>query len=108
MAKKFLGKTPEKVDFRSGVDSAEEFVTSGKWTLVKSSNLRRIVYSRSIQELRVEFKSGALYRYDGVPKRIAKEMFTASSMGRYLHYRIKGKYPYTMLRAGRQGEKDRS
>jgi hypothetical protein len=107
MAKKFLGKTPEKVDFRSQVDTAEEFVTSGKWVLVKSSNLQRIVYNRHQQELRVEFKSGAIYRYDGVPRRIAKEMFTASSMGRYLHNRIKGKYPYAMLRAGRQGESNR-
>jgi hypothetical protein len=108
MAKKFLGKTPEKIDFRSQVDSAEEFVTSGKWVLVKSSNVKRIVYNRHVQELRVEFLSGAIYRYDGVPKRIAKEMFTASSLGRYVWQRLRGKYPYTMLKAGRQGEKDRS
>lgn len=105
MAKKFLGKEPERVDFRSGVDSAEEFATSGRWVLVKSSNVRRIVYNRSRQELRVEFKNGAIYRYDGVPKRIAREMFTASSLGRYVHYRLKGKYPFTVLRKGRQGER---
>jgi hypothetical protein len=105
MAKKFLGKTPEKVDFRSQVDTAEEFVTSGKWTLVRSSNVKRIVYSRHQQELRVEFLSGAIYRYDGVPRRIAREMFTASSMGRYVWQRLRGKYPFTILKKGRQGER---
>lgn len=106
MAKKFLGKEPENIDFRSGIDSAEEFVTSGRWTLVKSSNVRRIMYDRGQQRLLVEFKNGSVYQYNGVPKRIAKDMFTASSLGRYVHYRLKGKYAYSKLKDGRQGERD--
>lgn len=105
MAKKFLGKDAENVDMRSGVDSAEMFVTSGRWVLVRSSNVKRIVYNRHSQELRVEFLNGSIYRYDGVPKRIAKDFYNASSMGRYVHYRLKGKYPYAMIKQGRQGER---
>lgn len=108
MVKKFLGKEPERVDFRSGVDSATEFVTSGRWVLVKSSNVKRIMYDRHQQRLVVEFLNGGVYEYLGVARRIAREMYTASSMGRYVWRRLRDKYAYNVLRKGRQGESNRS
>lgn len=57
---------------------------------VSSSNLRSIRYDQATQTMEIEFKSGAVYRYDGVSSAIPVGLMGASSHGSYFHQSIKG------------------
>lgn len=71
-------------------------VKYGRWVRVVSSNVARIKYDRVREVLHVEFKGSTPteYVYIGVPLTVAKAMFNAPSMGKFVHRRLKGKYPY--------------
>lgn len=47
--------------------------------------------------LRIWFRSGALYQYNGVPEDVFEAFRNASSRGRYLNLHIKGKYEYKRM-----------
>lgn len=79
--------------------TADEWAESGRWVRVKSSNVNGIAYDRKNSTLMVGFKDGSLYSYDGVPEVIAKGMFTASSMGKFVWRNLRDKYPYKRLTA---------
>lgn len=64
-------------------------------TPVSSSNIHSIGYENG--KLYVQFKSGGLYVYSGVPATIYKALMSAPSHGRYLAHNIKNCYPYTRL-----------
>lgn len=51
-------------------------------------------YDPTAQVLEVEFQSGAIYRYFGVPKSEWKSFREASSKGKYLNERIKNRYRF--------------
>lgn len=72
---------------------------------VDSSNVHELEFDDATNELVVTFKGGALYRYEGVPKRVFDELIASESIGRYLAAYIKNDYPATRLRAGSRGEK---
>lgn len=59
---------------------------------VESSNISKIGYDTDA--LIVEYKSGARYKYEGVPKALYEEFLTADSKGRFMNSNIKGKYTY--------------
>jgi hypothetical protein len=44
--------------------------------------------------LRVEFTSGAVYEYSGVPESVFEEWKAAESAGAFFNARIKNAYPY--------------
>ena len=64
---------------------------------VSSSNIASIGYDESSETLEVEFLSGAIYQYYGVPLNLYEEIMLASSKGRFLHVYIKNAYPYSRI-----------
>ena len=64
---------------------------------VSSSNIRSIGYDSSTETLEVEFTSGELYHYFGVPSNVHEALMRAPSHGRFLNDRIKGRYRYRKL-----------
>lgn len=59
-----------------------------------SSNIRSISYDADTETLDVEFQSGGVYRYSGVPKSVYTGLINATSPGRFFFNRIKGDYSY--------------
>lgn len=87
--KKAVAATAPKIDKRSLLQ-VEEWIKSGKWVRVKSSNVRAIQWDGDNRQLNVEFLDGKKYWYSvSVVK--AKEMFGCSSMGKMVwQFRRKG------------------
>ena len=59
---------------------------------VNSSNLRSVGYQNGT--LYIEFHSGGVFCYTGVPESVYRGLMTASSHGQYFHQYIKNVYPY--------------
>lgn len=65
---------------------------------VDSSNLASIGYDVASSTLEIEFNSGAIYQYYGVPENEYTGLMNASSKGSYFDQHIKkGGYPYTKV-----------
>jgi hypothetical protein len=60
---------------------------------VRSSALRAVGYDVRTSTLEVEFASGGVYDYEGVPPEEALQLLESESLGRYLAERIRGTYP---------------
>ena len=65
---------------------------------VRSSDLRSVGYDSSAKTLEIEFNSGGVYQYYGVPPTVYQELMNAPSHGKYFHAHIKGVYQYTKIR----------
>ena len=65
---------------------------------VKSSNIRSIGYDVDSSMLEIEFNSGSIYQYSGVPEHEYNGLLNASSKGRYLNTHIKDHYAYVQVR----------
>lgn len=63
-------------------------------TPVTSSDIRSIGYDASTQTLEVEFHSGGMYQYDGVPENEYRNLMAASSHGQYFNAHIKNAYQW--------------
>lgn len=74
--------------------NAEKWIETGQWVWVKSSNVAGISYSAHKKTLTVQFIGGGIYDYFDVPKTVAKDLFNAPSIGKFLAKRIKGVYQY--------------
>jgi len=62
---------------------------------VESSNLASVGYDPKIEVLEIEFHSGGIYQYSGVPQSIYDGLMNAASKGKYFHQNIKNSgYPY--------------
>ena len=61
---------------------------------VESSNLRSVGYDEFLLVLEIEFKSGAVYRYYGVPSEVHDELINAESVGKYFNANVKSKYNF--------------
>jgi hypothetical protein len=48
--------------------------------------------------LEVEFTSGSVYRYRGVPERVWRELLAAESHGSYFTAHIRDRFPYARVR----------
>lgn len=59
---------------------------------VRSSNVRSIGYDATSSTLEVEFNSGGVYQYSGVPEAVYAALMRASSKGSYLNGHIKDRY----------------
>ena len=64
---------------------------------VFSSNVASIGYDEPSETLEVEFVSGAVYQYYGVPKNIFDQFMLESSKGRFLNTYIKNFYGYSRV-----------
>jgi hypothetical protein len=59
---------------------------------VSSSNLRSVGYDPAAHVLEIEFHSGGIYQYTGVPASIHTALMQAGSKGSYFHDHIKDRY----------------
>ena len=64
---------------------------------VVSTNIGAIGYDNGSQTLEVEFHSGSVYQYYGVPEFLHQQFMQASSKGQFLHQYIKNAYPYSRV-----------
>lgn len=64
---------------------------------VKSSTIESIAHDDKIGALEVRFKSGATYRYDGVPPHVHQRMLRSQSPGTFLRESIDGIYPHKRM-----------
>ena len=64
---------------------------------VDSSNISNVEYDPDNLVLRVTFKNGGKYEYEGVLQEVVDEMLSASSVGSYFHSNIRMNYPYTKI-----------
>jgi len=65
-----------------------------------SSVIQTFDYDDGEQRLIVQFVSGLVYAYAGVPPEIAAGLRAASSKGHYFTESIRDRFPFTRLRAG--------
>jgi hypothetical protein len=63
-------------------------------TSVKSSNLSSVGYDPVRRMLEIEFNSGGIYQYSGVPEYEYDGLMNAASKGTYFGQNIKNKYSY--------------
>jgi hypothetical protein len=65
---------------------------------VQSSELRCVGYEEPTRLLEVEFHSGEIYRYFGVPARLVLELLEADSIGRFFNAYIRSKFEFEKVR----------
>jgi len=65
---------------------------------VISSNLKSVGYDTDSQMLEVEFHSGAVYQYYGVPQSLYEGLLNAPSHGKYFHRYIRNQFPYRRVK----------
>jgi hypothetical protein len=61
---------------------------------VQSSNLASVGYDSHAAILEIEFNSGSVYQYYGVPTAIHEGLMSADSHGRFFHAYIRDVYQY--------------
>ncbi len=61
---------------------------------VSSSDLRAVGYDSASQTLEIEFHSGGIFQYSGVPQPQYQNLMAADSHGWYFHAHIKARYPW--------------
>jgi len=62
--------------------------------LVQSSNIISVGYDLSARIMEVEFQSGGVYQYHGIPEDIYQSLMTAHSKGQYFHDNIMNQYDF--------------
>jgi hypothetical protein len=62
-------------------------------SLVSSSAISSVGYDPKERVLEVEFSSGSVYAYHGVPPKVYKSLMSAESKGRFLSGNIRGQFP---------------
>jgi hypothetical protein len=65
---------------------------------VSSSNLSSVGYDEVSHILEIEFHSGGIYQYSGVPEGVYRQLMSASSHGSFFAQNIKDVYPYRKVR----------
>jgi lysyl-tRNA synthetase class 2 len=63
---------------------------------VDSSLISSVAYSTE-QTLDLELRSGATYRYFGVPRPLVEALITAESKGAYFNRSVRSRFPYHRL-----------
>lgn len=78
---------------------SENYQAKLEKTFDNSSNVAQIRYEAKYQWLFVNFKSGKVYKYSGVPLVIAKQLFDENiqSIGKELNKLILRNYPYSLI-----------
>lgn len=63
----------------------------------KAGQVKSIGYSPETKDLEIEFSSGGIYRYAGVPERVYQDFIHAASLGSFVATNIRGAYEFTRL-----------
>jgi hypothetical protein len=72
-------------------------------TAVESTTLAALAYDEAREILQLEFRSGALYRYCGVPAPVYEALLSAPSKGRYFNRSIRGSFAFSGALNGAAG-----
>ena len=62
-------------------------------TPVVSSAIAAVGYDPETQTLEIEFTSGGVYQYQGVPSEVYEQFMNGGSFGTFYQQHIKGQYP---------------
>jgi len=65
----------------------------------KASHVKSIGFDAASSTLEIEFSSGAIYDYAGVPQSLYDEFVKADSLGSFVATRIRGAFEYKRLHA---------
>jgi hypothetical protein len=68
-----------------------------KRIFVQSSELRWVEFDAKNLALRVEFVSGGIYEYHGVPRGKVDALLSANSKGTYFNATIRGHFPFVRI-----------
>jgi hypothetical protein len=60
---------------------------------VKSRILRSVAYDDSTKILEIEFQTGLVYRYSGVPPKVFADLMHADEIGKYFSKKIRPRFP---------------
>ena len=63
-------------------------------THVTSSAISSVGYDDRSSVLEVEFRSGAVYNYLNVPKKVYRALLNAPSKGSFVSRRVRDRYPF--------------
>ena len=72
---------------------------------VDSAGLAALGYSKRLQVLEIEFKNGAVYRYEAVPASIHRRMLASESKGGFYHGFVRGKYKSSHVKVAKRPDK---
>lgn len=70
---------------------------------LKSTSLNAATYQDQSALLELEFRSGAIYRYSGVPAQTYQELLRAESKGGYFNQHIRNRFAYTKIDLAHSG-----
>jgi len=60
---------------------------------VKSRILRSVGYNDSTKILEIEFQTGLLYQYSGVPQKVYADLMHSGEIGKYFSEKVRPKFP---------------
>lgn len=72
-------------------------------TRVESTTLMAVAYDDARKILRLEFRSGAIYYYYGVPAALHEILLEAASKGSYFNRAIRGRFPCVLAASAQNG-----
>jgi hypothetical protein len=64
--------------------------------MVESTTLSSLAYDQAREILELEFRSGSIYQYVGVPAAVYEALLKAPSKGSYFNGAIRGRFPYAL------------
>lgn len=68
---------------------------------VESTTLATVGYDEAGELLQLEFRSGAVYQYFGVPPAVYGALLEAPSKGQYFNRAIRGRFEYRLVSDGK-------
>jgi len=68
---------------------------------LNSTLLHAVTYQDQCAVLELEFRSGAVYRYFGIPQQTFEELLRAESKGGYFNSRIRNRFAYAKVYCAR-------
>jgi hypothetical protein len=73
-----------------------------RWTSVAATDLDAVAYDPAERRLRIRFRSGAIYDYDGVPSVVLEELLAAPSKDGYFAEYVRPEYRYRRVRGAEE------
>jgi len=59
---------------------------------VKSCILRSVGYDNAMKNLEIEFHSGLVYQYSGVPSKVYTDLLSSSAVGKYFSEKVRNRF----------------
>jgi len=59
---------------------------------VKSCILRSVGYDDAMKNMEIEFHSGLVYQYSGVPSKVYADLMSSSAVGKYFSEKVRNRF----------------